>query len=206
MSSSVQSPVYSRIALDIAVRIGRGELKEGTKLSGRSLMASQYRVSPETIRRSFRLLADMQIIEVLPNSGTFVKSRENAARYIEKFNNNRDFRNLKNELKGLLNERDTVNIKIVDIIDEIFDLSERLRNTNPFYTLDFEIPDNSPVIGKTINDTYFWQNTGATVVAIKRGDKLILSPGPYHVFKSKDIVMVTGELDVLHRVEELLGI
>ncbi|WP_369074759.1 cation:proton antiporter regulatory subunit, partial [Klebsiella pneumoniae] len=34
-------------------------------------------------------------------------------------------------------------------------------------------------MGKTAAETKFWQNTGATIVAIKRGDELIISPGPY---------------------------
>ena len=48
-----QPPVpsqYLKIALDLANRITRGELQEGSRIYGRSLMASEYQVSPETIR------------------------------------------------------------------------------------------------------------------------------------------------------------
>ncbi|MDY0372402.1 MAG: GntR family transcriptional regulator, partial [Sphaerochaetaceae bacterium] len=52
-------PIYARIALDIANRIENGELLEGKRLSGRSLMSSEYGVSPETIRRAFSLLEEL---------------------------------------------------------------------------------------------------------------------------------------------------
>ena len=42
--------IYAKIAMDIANRIVNGEIPEGKRLSGRSLMSSEYGVSPETIR------------------------------------------------------------------------------------------------------------------------------------------------------------
>ncbi|HOY89775.1 MAG TPA: GntR family transcriptional regulator, partial [Bacillota bacterium] len=41
---NVESPIYSQIALDIAIRISKGEIKEGTRLSGRSILAGEYKV------------------------------------------------------------------------------------------------------------------------------------------------------------------
>lgn len=205
MKHSIEPPVYSQIALDIAARIARGDLKEKAKISGRSLMASEYNVSPETIRRSFQLLVDMDIIEVLPNSGAIILSREKASNYIEKYNVGKDFRSLKNELKDLLNERDHINNQIIEIIDNIFDISERFRNINPLYTLEFEIPENSSIIGKTVNETNFWHNTGATIVAMKRVDKITLSPGPYLIFRAHDVIIVTGDTGISQRIEALIG-
>jgi len=205
LKHSIEPPVYSQIALDIAARIARGDLKEKAKISGRSLMASEYNVSPETIRRSFQLLVDMDIIEVLPNSGAIILSREKASNYIEKYNVGKDFRSLKNELKDLLNERDHINNQIIEIIDNIFDISERFRNINPLYTLEFEIPENSSIIGKTVNETNFWHNTGATIVAMKRVDKITLSPGPYLIFRAHDVIIVTGDTGISQRIEALIG-
>ena len=45
MSEKVATPVYLRIALDIASRIARGEFKENSKIYGRSIMSSEYGVS-----------------------------------------------------------------------------------------------------------------------------------------------------------------
>ena len=52
---------YTRIAISLAERIASGQLKEGDKISGRSKLSPEYNVSPETIRRALRLLADGKI-------------------------------------------------------------------------------------------------------------------------------------------------
>lgn len=205
MKQKSEPPVYSQVALDIAARIAHGELKENMKISGRSLMSSEYHVSPETIRRSFQLLEDMKIIKVLPGSGAFVTSRENAAEYIEKYNIGKDFRSLKRELRLLMKERDDINERIIELIDRIFDMNERYRKSNPLYTLEFELPANSSLIGKSVHDMKFWQNTGATIVAVKRGEKMVLSPGPYLVFAPDDIIIVTGDTGIAQRIEAFIG-
>lgn len=197
-------PVYSQIALDIAVRIARGDLKENTKISGRSKMASEYNVSPETIRRSFQLLQDMKIIEVLQSSGAIIKSRDNALKYIERNNIGNDFRNLKRELNSLLKERSNMDKRINEIVDQVIDYSERFRNIKPLYTLEFEIPKNSSILKKSITETNFWQNTGATIVAVKRLDDIILSPGPYFVFEPHDVIVVTGDMGISQRIQDLI--
>lgn len=85
--------VYEKIALDIAYRIVRREIAEGVRLSGRSVMSSEYGVSPETIRRSFSLLEEMGVVEVKHNSGVHVISRENAKKYITKYSKSNENRN-----------------------------------------------------------------------------------------------------------------
>ena len=52
MRQAVVPAQYLQIALDLATRIARGELAEGSRIYGRSVMASEYGVSPETIRRA----------------------------------------------------------------------------------------------------------------------------------------------------------
>ena len=52
MRQTVVPAQYLQIALDLAGRVARGELPEGSRVYGRSIMASEYSVSPETIRRA----------------------------------------------------------------------------------------------------------------------------------------------------------
>lgn len=205
MRNSTVPPVYSQIALDLATKIARGEIKEGDKLTGRSLTASQYGVSPETIRRSFRLLADMNIVDIHINSGAIVLSKARAADYISKFEAKKDIGLLKKQLSELIAERDQINERIFELIDQIIDINERFRNSDPLRSYEFTVPAGSPIIGKTIADSMFWQNTGATIVAIRRADRIILSPGPYAVFEEKDNIIVSGEIDISDRVLDLLN-
>lgn len=204
MNNSVTPPVYAQIAFDIASRIARGELKENSKISGRSLMSCEYGVSPETIRRSLRLLADMDIVSVQPNSGAVILSKENADKYIEKFNRGKSYRELKYELKDLIKQRDQLNDRILNMIDKMFSLNEKSKDIESINQYEIKIPENSLIINKTITDTKFWQNTGATIVGIRRGDQVILSPGPYAIFEAKDSIMIIGDIASHKRVEEFI--
>ena len=57
----------------------------GDKLYGRSSLASEYNVSPETIRRSITLLSDMDIVTVTKGSGIVISSVDNCLKFIDKF-------------------------------------------------------------------------------------------------------------------------
>lgn len=204
MKNFIDTPVYSQIALDIATRIAKGELKEGARISGRSLLASEYNVSPETIRRSLRLLEDMGIVEVHTGSGVTIKSRVDALQYLEKYNTGKDLRDLKADIYKKIEERNSLNLEILETIEHMFDLSERLRNINPIHIMEFEVPLNSPLLGKMIGDVQFWQGTGATIVGIKRDGKVIVSPGPYACFMPTDIILFIGDTGVFKRVERMM--
>ena len=78
MTQTVVPSQYLQIALDIAGRIACGELPEGSRIYGRSVMASEYNVSPETIRRALRLLADMKVVDIQKQSGVQVLSADSA--------------------------------------------------------------------------------------------------------------------------------
>jgi K+/H+ antiporter YhaU regulatory subunit KhtT len=205
MRNSSKPPVYSRVALDIATKIARGEIKEGQRISGRSLTSSEYGVSPETIRRAFWLLSDMEIVDIQKNSGAIVLSKARAVEYIQKFEAKKDMRLLRKKLGELIAERNGLNEQILEIINEIIDINERFRTSDPLRSYEFEIPENSPIIGKTIEDSKFWQNTGATIVALRRDDKIILSPGPYAVFMPNDSVIVSGDVDISERILQFIN-
>jgi K+/H+ antiporter YhaU regulatory subunit KhtT len=205
MKISEIPPVYSSVALDIASRIARGDFREGQKISGRSLTSSEYSVSPETVRRAFRLLSDMKIVDVRQNSGAIVVSSANAAEYIKRFEYRKDLRSLKKQLRDLVAERDGLNERIQAISNRIIDMHERFFASDPLRSFEFEVPENSPLLGRTIADVMFWQNTGATIVAIRRDGKIILSPGPYAVFMPRDVIIASGEIDCSDRARRFIS-
>ena len=68
----------------------------------------------------------------------------------------------------------------------------------------FTINSNCKYIGQTASQTKFWQNTGATIVAIKRGEELIISPGPYIEFLEGDILLVVGDQHIYNSIPMFL--
>ena len=75
---------------------------------------------------------------------------------------------------------------------------------NPLVPVQFKVEPHCKYIGKTAAETKFWQNTGATIVAIKRGEDLIISPGPYIVFMENDILLAVGDRYIYNSVPTFL--
>lgn len=204
MHQRIDNPRYMNIAIDLAGRICNGEFKEGHRIFGRSTLASEYNVSPETIRRAVNLLEDMQVVVPAQGSGIYISSLSNAYTFVKKFHNKETIRSLKNEIKILLSQKKDIENSINEKIDTIVDYSDRLKNLNILTPLEIEIDDDSQLIGRTISETKFWQNTGATIIAIKRNDSLVLSPGPYGGFEKGDTIFVIGGGDIIERIKQFM--
>jgi K+/H+ antiporter YhaU regulatory subunit KhtT len=204
MPEEYSAPVYAKIALDLAGKIAGGELTEGQRLSGRSLLAAQYRVSPETIRRSVQLLEDTGIVDVRAGSGVVIASRQQAIKYTERHRVIASVHTIRDEIRQLLREKEAIEAKINVMVERLEEMAERLQNIRPIYPYELAVPPGSPLLGKTLSESKFWQNTGATIVAIQRNDEIIYSPGPYAAFQVDDRLYFTGDTGVDQRVESFL--
>lgn len=205
MSTNIIAPVYARIALDIASRIAVGGLPENTRLSGRSVLSSEYGVSPETIRRSTNLLEDVGILEIKHNSGITVVSKAKAEEYVAKFGAHNDLRALKQQLRRTLKEQVEASQKIRELVDVISDLGEKYTSNNPFHNYETEVPEQSAVLGRSLSELKFWQSTGgATIIAIRREGQIILSPGPYTALHPGDVVVYVGAPACIENVKNFL--
>ena len=205
MKRSSKPPVYSQVAFDIAAKIAAGDLKEGDRFSGRSLMGSQYGVSSETIRRALGHLSDLGIISVKTNIGSTVLSQRRAAEYVEQYQASRDLLALKARLRELVAQRDSLNAEIHATFLQISDLWERFHSSDRFRTYEFRVRPGSAAAGKTIGELRFRQRTGATIVAVHRDDTVQLSPDPQTALRCGDTLMVACELSQVEQVTQLLG-
>jgi len=197
---------YMRIALDIASRILSGELEEHRKISGRSLLSSEYNVSPETIRKAIKLLSDMKVVETKEKSGIVILSRDNAKRYIDSFHNRHEQQQLRIELKELMEEYNTISKKLFSVYDKLISSQQNplpFDKTLPNYEVKIQV--GSDKIGKNLSDLHFWQATGATIIAIRRNKNDIISPGPYAELYEGDIIVFVGLPDSVYAVNQFLN-
>lgn len=193
MRQAVVSSQYLQIALDLARRVASGELPEGSRVYGRSVMASEYSVSPETIRRALRLLADMKVVEVKPQSGAVVLSADSARRYIENFEESTDVRRLRIQLKDLMAEYADLHRRMGETVNALINRRDAFASPGePLPNYEVTVPRDSPCLGKSVGALKFWQSTGATIAAIRRGQTVILSPGPYAELYAGDTVVLVG--------------
>jgi K+/H+ antiporter YhaU regulatory subunit KhtT len=201
-----QIPTYERIAIDLANRIYDGKFKVGEKIHGRSTLASEYKVSPETVRRAIKILEDVEIVQSTKGSGIVISSRENAYKYIQRFSNIASIKDLEKQMNSLISERDKLDEQLFDTLRKIMDYSGKLRHTNPLAPIEVEVFPGCIHIGQTISELKFWQNTGGTVIGMKRKGELIISPGPYAVILEGDVLLIIGAEEthdrVLHFMEE----
>jgi K+/H+ antiporter YhaU regulatory subunit KhtT len=204
-NDSTLKPIYQKIAIDITNRIISGDLPIGEKLYGRSSLASQYNVSPETVRRAITLLSDMDIVNVTKGSGIVVNSVDNCLKFIDKFKDIDSMSSLKKHIIDLLEKKKELDKNIESSVVELIDYSSRFRNRNPFIPFEFEIHSQMSVIGKTISETMFWQNTGATIIGIRRNEELTLSPGPHTVFEGKDIIVAICDENSYYKIKSFLN-
>lgn len=184
---------YLYIAQDLAQRIVRGDFSEGSRMYGRSVLASEYNVSPETIRRSLRLLGDMKVVDIIPQSGVVVLSVDSARRYIANFKESLERKQIWQELKATLDQSQALNQRAEELLLSLSKAQNQVaasQETLPNYEV--AIPEQSPIIGKSIGEVNFWQATGSTIAAIRRGSVLLVSPGPYAQLYEQDVLILIG--------------
>jgi K+/H+ antiporter YhaU regulatory subunit KhtT len=202
---SDKMPVYERIAIDLANRIYDEKFKVGEKIRGRSTLASEYNVSPETVRKAIKILEDVDIVQSTKGSGVVISSRENAYKYINRFSGLTTMKELEMQMRSVIQERERLDKELNNTVEKMLDYSRKLRHTNPLTPIEVEVPKSSIHIGKNISELKFWQNTGGTIVGLKRKGELTLSPGPYASIQPEDILLIIGDEKTLERVTHFIG-
>lgn len=203
--AELESAGYKSIALDIAQRIVSGEFPVNSKISGRSLLAGQYHVSPETIRKAIGLLKDENIVSVSQGKEIIIVSERNAYDYITKHNYLKSAYSLKQDLQQLLQEKIKIDRKFQVLLTEIIEASDRMQNLKPYNPVEIKVHAHSHVAGMTIANLQFWQNTGATIIALRRGTNVFISPGPHVVIREDDMLIVVGDGTVFQRTEQFIN-
>jgi len=204
LSNHEQHPRYVRISIDVANRIVSEDFKENQKIKGRSTLAGEYNVSPETIRRAMALLSDMEVVEVLHNSGVIIKSKEKALEFLSKFSSKENIDYLRSDLNKLIAGRNKINGEIQEKIDLILEQSFIFKTSKIIQQHEYQIEKGSWIIGKMISEVKFWQNTGATILGVKKGKEIIVSPGPYFAFEEGENIIFVGNDNVYMRVENFI--
>lgn len=197
--------MYQKIAIDIAQQIANGKFAPNTKLYGRSTLSSMYNVSAETVRKAVALLQDMDVLVVRPQSGIIIRSAESARNFIERFRHIHSIGALQDGLEELLTQRDETEQKLLDTIEHIVSYAHQLKNLAPYNTVEVKVDADSPCVGRTIAELRFWQNTGGTVIALRRGQSMIVSPGPYAVVSEGDSIVVVGDQGIFQEVERYIN-
>lgn len=102
-------------------------------------------------------------------------------------------------------QQESINRQIIEIAGSIIRINDKSLETNPFKNYEVIIPANSSTIGHALGELSFWQETRATVIGIRRDDKLILSPGPYVLFQANDTIIFVGDISCIDAVANFIN-
>ena len=148
-----------------------------------------------------QLLRDMQVVTVKEQSGVYVRSAENAKRYLQMVGEKNELRQKKQRLRALLAQQEAVARQVSELCGSILDDSVQPEQAaEQLKTFSCRVPQDWPDAGKTLGSLHFWQATGATVVAIARADALTVSPGPYAELRGEDRILFVGDQEACEAV------
>ena len=199
------APRYQQIACDIASKIADGTYQEGQRLFARSALAGQYGVSTETARRAICILSDKGIVQTVKSSGVTVLSAEKAVDYIRRVRQLGTVEDIKLALLDSVERQQQEAMHFAELMDKLVQQAGRFRATNPFVPYHVTVCSDCPLIGMDLEQCKFWSHTYATIVGIRRGDQLILSPGPNAEIKQNDVLYYIGNPDCVQRVSAYLS-
>ncbi len=197
---------YIKIAQDICSRILSGEYPEGSILKGRSVLASFYNVSPETIRKSVNLLAREEIVNIKRGVGIFILSVLHAQQFQEKWKDKTLVSNKYQNLLKLLDEKKDLDTRIDVAIKDMKD-SFNYQTKESVQLQEIMIPEQSWINEKKIGEVYFYNYTEATIVAVVEKESGIAktSPGPDFVLHGGDkLIFVAKDKLTFDRVASYL--
>ncbi|MGL5352671.1 MAG: TrkA C-terminal domain-containing protein [Clostridium sp.] len=206
MTKQTKTPNYIKIAVDIAHRITNNEFVEGSKISGRTTLVGIYNVSHETIRRSLALLKDNDVVIVNEKSGIIINSKLKAKDFLDIFKTKSDFYSLNNETYNLIKQKKAIDNQLEKNINSIIEFATQLRNVGSIIPFESIVEEGSVAVDKSIGELNFWQNTKATIIAIKRDGDLFLSPGPYFTIRQNDVLVYVGDDCVLENIKNYISI
>ena len=204
-SSEVVTPLYYKIAMDIASRIADGQYQVGERVYSRSTIASRYGVSPETARKAISILADLDIVEAERGSGVTIRSADNAVTFVQQFQEENTVHAIKSSIFEDLERQRSQLDELEQKFRRFVESAKRFRDTNPFVPFSIDIEPDMAHLNETTAETNFWHRTSATVIAIRRRGEMIISPGPYATFEPGDTVYFIGDENAYEKVVRFMS-
>ena len=184
----IAEPIYQKIAIDIASKIAAGKYKAGEKI----------------YRRAMFMLQDVGIVAIESGSGSTVLSAERASQLVSRFRNISTITELKKNIETLSEQQKKQQDDILDNVHQLLEYIEKFRLASPILPYEVKITQDCRFLGQMISEINFWQSTGVTVVAIRKGEELIVSPGPYALFEAGDVFIMVGPEDSHSKVQDYL--
>lgn len=182
---------YLSIAYQLAKRIANGEIEIGTKLSGRTLLSSEYQVSSETVRKAMNTLKTFGVVSVQKRSGITVLSKLAAENYIERYIAQSQDRKLIQEASEAMKELATLESKIQHLMRRF--ISATRTGFFPFDFFAITLDETMSHIGVTLGDLKLRETTKALVIGYEKDGIFYQNPDPSLVLEIGLVLYMLGD-------------
>jgi K+/H+ antiporter YhaU regulatory subunit KhtT len=203
MKDKTSDAKYQDIAYRIAERIVTDEIRENTKLSGRTLLASEYNVSSETIRKAMHLLSMRHVVRVVEKSGIIVLSKDEAMRYVSEYKRAAGTRRLLEETEALIERQAREQRQLQTRLKRLFAAAS--KETFPFSHVAWTVTTGCPKAGITIGDRAFYEKTGTVVIATEEDGIITVAPDPLTKIAEGMVLHMLDTGKTLEKVESFMN-
>lgn len=141
-----RQPRYQQIALQIAERIVRNELKVGQKIYARSTLATTFGVSPETARKAISVLGDLGIVVPVHGSGVLLHQNKKQQEYLAQYQEVETMQDLRTQIMQSVESQRRELANFSSFLDKLVDQTEHFQKINPLTPIEFELERDSEKI------------------------------------------------------------
>lgn len=194
---------YEQIAQTLAQEIAQGKYPEGERISGRTLLAGRFKVSPETVRKAVALLQAREVVSPVAGSGIAVLSRRAARQFLEDFADYAALEVLEHRLRELIEERNRINDEIEHLVAEIVRYKEGLLKQVLYNAEEVIVSPSSPLVAKSVQAAQIRTLTGVIVTSVKRNNHFYHSPGNEFNLQAGDVLVIVGSLEGKKKLKAL---
>lgn len=191
---------YLSIAYQLAKRIANGEIQVGMKLSGRTLLSSEYQVSSETVRKAINTLKTFGVVSVKDRSGIVVLSKLAAENYIERYIAQKKDRKLIQEAADAMKELSTLETKIQTLMRRF--ISATRTGFFPFDFFAVTLDDSMSHLGFTLGSLNLRQTTKALVIGYEKEGIFYQNPDPSLVLEEGLVLYMLGDHVTQEKVDQ----
>lgn len=191
---------YQVIAYQLAKKITQGVLKEGVKLSGRTLLASEYEVSSETIRKAVGILERYGVVNVQDRSGITILSKDAANHFIERYVTQKEDRKLLTDTMHLKRDLADLENRLQKILDQLIGATK--TGFFPFDFFAFYLDDGMRFLHQDLKTTQLKSHTQALLIGYEEGGVFVQNPDADVILKPGMTLYLLGGTLVQESVEK----
>jgi len=189
-------PVFEQIAYELACKMKNDELKYQQKIRGRSIIASEFSVSGETVRKALSLLEKNGVVSIKEQSGAYVKSKAEAVKYIVMHHQNFETEKRFEEIDQLLKDSIELHKNLQSQFKQIKKNNNLHKSVLPINTFSIILRPHDAFLADDFSIEEFEQIVGGNIFGIVRKDLIISGIKPNYTFKSGDEVFISGSESV----------